>query len=86
MSLTCPLHRSKGSDAQHRYRGGDAVYRGDLGYQDAAEDPGYADRDMSNGGAARPRDLDRSGVHHLQHAVYHRLPVCCYGQLCVSAC
>ena len=84
MLLTCPQHRSKGSDAQHRSRGGDAVYQGDLGYQDAAEDPGYADHDMQNGDAARPRNLDRSGVHH-QHTLYHRLPACCCGHLYVSA-
>lgn len=83
MSLTCPLHRSKGSDAHHRSRGSDAMHQADLGYYDGAEDPGYADHDMPNGDAAKSRNLDRSGVQHVQFTACH----CCVlvSQPCVSA-
>ena len=76
MSLTCPQHRSKGPDAHHRSKGGlEVAYQG---YPGAAEDPGYADNDMLNGDAARPRNLDRSGEEPLQSSRCNGLPVMCY--------
>ena len=40
------------------------MYQADPGYHDGPEDRGYAD-DMPNVDAARPRNLDRSGVQHV---------------------
>ena len=77
MSLTCPQHRGKGPDGRHRPRGSEEAHQGDLGHHDGAEDVDYADHDMPNGDAVRPRNLDRSGVQALQRTTCNRLPVVC---------